>query len=46
VSPFKNKFPPHDKNTYPYYGEGDKGGEVTNIRREVYNPVCEMNKLS
>jgi len=20
--------PPHDKNIYPYHGEGDKGGEV------------------
>ncbi|MBT9131848.1 MAG: hypothetical protein DDT33_00349 [Firmicutes bacterium] len=20
--------PPHDRNTYPYHGEGDRGGEV------------------
>jgi len=28
LRPFKTYLPPHDRNTYPYHGEGDKGGEV------------------
>jgi len=27
LRPFKNHPPPHDRNIYPYHGEGDKGGE-------------------
>ena len=29
-APLKESLPPHAKNTSPYYGEGDKGGEVEN----------------
>jgi hypothetical protein len=28
LRPFKHKFPPYAKNTSPYYGEGETGGEV------------------
>jgi len=29
ASPLQNPTPPpHARNTYPYHGEGDKGGEV------------------
>jgi len=28
ASPSSKYPPPHDRNTYPYLGEGDKGGEV------------------
>jgi len=28
LHPFTNHPPPHDRNIYPYHGEGDTGGEV------------------
>jgi hypothetical protein len=28
LRPFILSLPPHDRNTYPYHGEGDTGGEV------------------
>jgi hypothetical protein len=32
--PLQYPFPPHAKNTSPYYGEGDKGGKVNKILYE------------
>ena len=31
VAPLFNILPPHARNIYPYYGEGDKGGEVAPV---------------
>ncbi len=39
VAPLLKTIPPHDRNTYPYHGEGDKGGEVNKTIEKLIGRV-------